>query len=149
MEKTGVIVTAYIWDDEKGYITRNIDIADLKPGMRVREIGGLFEVTGETTEDSEDYIICTNHGYYSPLCFETENKKVQRSPESDHVIDFITVDEYGKETEWHMTASEMIDRFNGNEPLPDFEDTVLDCAFANQRLKFKTFYDLWYTFCWV
>jgi len=149
-EKTGVIVTAYEWDEEKGYTTRNIDVADLKAGMYVREIGGLLKVIGETVDDGEDYMIHTENEYLSPLCVDTKNIEVQRSPESEHRIDFITVDDDGNESEWHMTASEMIDGFNMNyDSMPKFTDTVLSCAFANQKLKFKTVADLWYTFCWV
>ena len=148
-EKTGVIVTVYEWSEEKGYTTRNIDVSDIVPGMYVRELGGLLKVIGKTVDDGEDYMIHTDDGYMSPLCIDTEHIKVERSPESEHKIDFISVDKNGNQSEWHMTSSELIDAFNLHyDSMPKFTDTVLSCAFANQYLKFKTVGDLWYTFCW-
>lgn len=64
-KKTWVRVQA--WDREFKYIG-NIDISDLKPGMLVRELGGLREVTGEVYDDGIDYVIpVDNNEAYSPL----------------------------------------------------------------------------------
>lgn len=76
MEKTGVKVTAYIRPDpDYGEIKciGEIDIADLKKGMLVKELPVFREVAGEITEDEIDYLIPlkTNSEdiieYYSPL----------------------------------------------------------------------------------
>lgn len=48
-----------------------LDIADLEPGMIVREIAPFREVTGKYTEDEEDYLIpLDNNEYYSPLLLQ-------------------------------------------------------------------------------
>lgn len=77
MEKTGVKVTAYTYirsdsGDEEIKCMGEIDIADLKKGMLVKELPALREVAGEITEDEIDYLIPlkTDSGkieYYSPL----------------------------------------------------------------------------------
>ena len=69
--KTGIKVDAYIEDTKHGGLKRKrIDLVDLKPGMMVREIGGLMEVTGEVYDDGEDYMIPCGDTAYSPLCVE-------------------------------------------------------------------------------
>ena len=63
------------WDENFNFLG-NIDIADLKPGMSVRELGELREVMDTLYEDSEDYLIpvrnLSDTEYMSPLFFTTE-----------------------------------------------------------------------------
>jgi len=69
-DKTGIVVTAW---DEDGSSLGNIDLADLKPGMQVRELGGLRTVTDTLYEDDADYMIpLDNNEYFSPLLIVTE-----------------------------------------------------------------------------
>ena len=147
-EKTGIIVTAYIWDEEKGYSAKQFDIADLKPGMMVREIGGLLEVTGATIDDGIDYMICTKDGYYSPLCIDTAGTEIKASPESEHKIDFISIDDDGNEHEWHFTVSELVDAMNNRDELPEFNHAISQCVASGMRLHFTTFFDLFKAFVW-
>ncbi len=69
--KTGVYVKARIKQPNGDWKTKKLDIADLKPGMRVREIGALREVTGTYFDDGEDYMIpLDDNEVYSPLLIE-------------------------------------------------------------------------------
>ena len=62
-KKSGVRVQAWTRDEYVGYL----DVMDLEPGMLVRELGGLIEVTGKAYDDGIDYMIPTEEGSYSPL----------------------------------------------------------------------------------
>lgn len=68
--KTGIKVKAWKRNGYVSYIGE-IDIADLKPGMLIREVGSFREVTGKYYDNGEDYMIpVDNDEAYSPLLFE-------------------------------------------------------------------------------
>ena len=70
VKETGVKVTAW---DEDGSSLGNIDLADLKPGMQVRELGGIRTVADTLYEDDVDYMVpLDNNEYLSPLLIVTE-----------------------------------------------------------------------------
>ena len=146
MEKTGITVTAYKYNNKTGEMVKGFyDISELHDGMVVREIGHLLQVVGDTIDDGEDYMIHTEKGYYSPLLIDSDEPTVKVSPEKEHKIDFITVFN-GEATEYSMTRSELINTYNEGGTLPFGNDGVLSCVYAGTVLHFKTFQDLFYTF---
>ena len=102
VKETGSKVAA--WDDDYKFIG-NIDIADLKPGMYVRELGGLYEVTDTLCEDDVDYLVPTENMYYSPLCLvkEPEHNKTAREI-FNPVYDLITEIAQAKEVTTEMVS---------------------------------------------
>lgn len=71
-KKTGVEVAA--WTEDYKFLG-NIDIADLKPGYQVRELGGLLKITDTLHEDEDDYMIPVEGAYMSPLLLITEPER--------------------------------------------------------------------------
>ena len=142
-EKTGIIVTAYIPDEKKGLIIKQLDISELQPGMMVREIGGLLKIAGPTIDDGEDYAIHTEDAYYSPLLIDTNRTEIKASPESEHKIDFISIDEDGNEHMHSYTIHELVETLNFDwYKLPNANDSISECVFCGEYLNFTTFSDL-------
>lgn len=142
-KKTGIIVTA--WNED--FTTQHLDISELKPGMMVRELGGLIKITGSTVDDDEDYMICTEKGYYSALLIDTDRTKIQASPEREQKIDFISIDDNGHEHKYSLTPEELANTWNFDYyNLPNVTDLISECVFGGTHLYFCEFIDLVRTF---